>query len=181
MAKPSASSARERDVDLRLRAAPSESGDRRCGDRSQALEPAADDLDQRLVRGGTGSNSARRSAATHTRRPVATAIRATRPCAASSSIKRGHAALRAAFLLGQEGQPQQRIVQFVGRRRIRPRLGAHPRDRLRVELADVGGGSRDRASGGSSRPGCAAPRAAHRRDRHRGAHSAPRAPAAKAR
>ena len=46
------------------------------------------------------------------------------------------------FGLGQEPEPDQRIVQLVAVRRLRPGLGADARDRLWIEPPEVGGGLR---------------------------------------
>ena len=49
------------------------------------------------------------------------------------------ARLRLRFVRAQEAEPDQRIVQLVGVRGIGPGFGAHPRDRLGIEPAEVGG------------------------------------------
>ena len=58
-------------------------------------------------------------------------------------------------------------MQFVGVGWIGPGFARDPPDRLGVEPADIGGGSRRRASAGPSPPGSGAPPAARRPETHR--------------
>src|SRR6185437_11036446 len=68
------------------------------------------------------------------------------PSAALLSVELGEqrrpARLGGNLLGSEKAEPLQRILQFVGRRGIGPCLGAHSRDRLRIEPPDLIGGSR---------------------------------------
>ena len=103
----------------------------RRGDRGLELRIGPERAELRQPLGGDPERRRRRAAAAVTRRsrrqlaqPVAPARR------------------RLRFVRGQEAEPDQRVVQLVGVRGIGPGLGAHARDRLGIEPAEVGGGLR---------------------------------------
>ena len=100
----------------------------------------------------------RRCAAVSSRRPALTHQHCERRCELRTGV---------ATLGVQHPEQHQCIVQLIGASRRRPGLAAHRRDRRRIELSELRGGSPDRASAAPPPPACAAPRAARRPDRHR--------------
>ncbi len=116
-------------------------GDGSRRDRSQALEPPANDLRQGLLRCGHCRLEQRASFGRHPQIPARGPANACHPALCRELVhERRPRGIAAAFLLGQEREPRQRVVQFVGRRGIRPGLVANPGDRFAVEPAEVGGG-----------------------------------------
>ena len=83
------------------------------------------------------------------------------------------------LVLGQEAQPDQRVMKLVGARGIGPCFAPDPRDRRLIEIVPGRTPAPAPASGAPSPPGCGALPAARRRDRHRGAPSALRGQAAR--
>ena len=194
---------RQRGGDLGRRK-PERSGSASPRDRTQPLEPAAQDFDQRLLARpfALGIGGRRRDRRIELRRrPQRLELRQAlggdpqrahcaaieprhAPAARASSDEPARSSPDPAFALrrvAEEAEPDQRIVQLVGVRRPR----ATPRRARARSPRDRAGRYRRRpparASAGSSPPGCGAPPAAHRRDRRRDAPTAPRAPAARAR
>ena len=163
------------------------------------FETAAQHLDQRLPRSTQARRSRRaprsrarstrrpqraesgsRSAAIHTAGPSRDASAPRASGRASSASQSRQPASACDLGLGQEAEPDQRIVQLVGIGGVGPRLGLHPLDRLGIELAELVGLLGRRASGAPSPPGCGAPPAARRRGTRRAAPTGPRARAATA-
>ena len=169
--------------------------------RPEPFEPAAQDLDQRVLArpcrvrhgsrrgdrrrraspsGQSARNCGRRSAVIHTEPPGVS-----QPRRASVRRQLGQplapAWRRLALLRRSESRarPARRAARRRWRRRARP-----PRARARSPRDRAGRGRRRPpapASAGPSPPACGAPPAARRRDRRRAAPTAPRAPAATAR
>ena len=142
----------ERRVDLvRFQSQRSGEGDRR--DRPQALEPSAQDLDQRglagpglaigqvdqRVRPRFGPQSLELRKPLRRDPDVRAAVPQTRDAVLSRERLQPLAPIRR--LVGrQEAEPGEQIMQLVRVGGIGPRLGADARDRLRVEPADVASG-----------------------------------------
>ena len=139
---------------------------------------SAGSVARRATARGTAAGARRRPTAPCPRR----ASRVARFCAARARRSQSRQPALACDLgVGQEAEPEQRVVQLVGvaRRRARPR-----RARARSPRGRAGRGRRPspgRASGAPSPPACGAPRAARRRGRRRAAPSGLRARAATAR
>ena len=157
-------------------------------DRSEAFEPAAQDLDQRLLRrpvalrvvGRRGDRRARAArpatapgiAAAARRRSTRLAPgRCSRAARWSSSSREPAAPARRAadLLVAEKAEPDQRVVQLVGIGRARARLPRAPARSPRGRAGRDRRRPRAPASAGPSPPGCGAPRAARRRDRRRAA------------
>ena len=131
---------RQRDVDSRRRHR-QRIGNGRCRHRTQALEATADDDHQRFVGHRQGLEQR-----TSLGRDPHIGVPPTYPRNASLLGERSHQhrppGIAASLLIRQEREPQQGIMQLVGRRGLGPRFGANARDRLQIELTDVGGGFR---------------------------------------
>ena len=203
MAKPSASSAASAAA-MSSGVEPERRGQRFLVHRTRAFEPAAHDLDQRLLarpvrarhrpagaaiarrpmrlaRATSAWNCGSRSAAIQ-QRPIAPACVVARHAVLARKLGQPVAPARSAALRprsGSRARPAHRAVRrhWPARARLRRAPARSPRDR-------AGRGRRRPpapASAGPSPPACGAPPAARRRDRRRAAPTAPRARAATAR
>ena len=125
-------------------------------DRTEPLEPAAQDFHQRLLArpfalgiGGrrrdrgreTGRRPQRLELGQAFRRDPERRVRRIEPRhpPVLRQLRQPVAPARSGmrFVGAEESEPGQRIVQLVGIGGLRPRLGSHPRDRLGIEPADV--------------------------------------------
>ena len=140
----------------RARLEPERRRERLDRERPLALEPAAHDLDQRLVRRPVARQAIRRGD-----RGIEPGFRPERlelrqalggdPKGRRRRVQPGHAPVarerfeqvgparpRLRFFSGQKTEPDQAVVQLVGVRGLGPGFGAHASDRLGIEPAEVG-------------------------------------------